>query len=120
MKYVMLVYQNEKAAKAASDEQMAASEARFNRFHEEIQASGHMLDGQRLRHSDTATSVKMREGGVLTTDGPYAETKEQLAGFYLMECEDLDEAIRIASRIPTAESGTIEIRPVYTRPPEDS
>lgn len=118
MKYVMLVYQDEKAAKAASEELLAASLERFNKFHQELAASGHMLDGTRLRHSDTATSVRVREGETLTTDGPFIETKEQLAGFYLMECADLDEAISIAARIPSAESGTIEIRPVH--PMEDA
>jgi hypothetical protein len=113
MKYVMLVYQNERAAKAASEQEMAASVERFNRFHQEVMQSGHMLDAQRLHHSDMATTVRLREGKTLTTDGPYAETKEQLGGFYLFECEDLDEAIGIAARIPTAESGHIEIRPVF-------
>lgn len=118
MKYVMLIYQDEKAAKAASEELLAASLERYNQFHEEIAASDHLVDGIRLRHSDTATSVRLREGEVLTTDGPYVETKEQLAGFYLMECADLDEAISLAARIPTAESGVVEIRPVH--PSEDA
>lgn len=113
MKYVLLVYQNEKAAKAATDEEMAASLARFEAFHEEAGASGQLQQGTRLHHSDTATTVRLREGQILTTDGPYAETKEQLGGFYLAECEDLDEAIELAARVPTAESGHIEIRPVY-------
>lgn len=118
MKYVMLVYQDEGAAKAASEQLLAESLERFNKFHEEVAASGHLLDGTRLRHSDTATSVKVREGETLTTDGPFIETKEQLAGFYLMDCVDLDEAISIAARIPTAASGAIEIRPVH--PMEDA
>ncbi len=120
MKYVMLVYQDERSAKAASDEQMAGSVARFKDFHEEVAASGHMQAATRLRHSDTATTVRLREGEILTTDGPYAETKEQLGGFYLMECADLDEAIELAARIPTAESGFIEIRPVYVDQQEES
>lgn len=114
MKYTMLVYQDEKAAKAASEEQLAASLARFNAFHEEVTQSGHLLDAQRLHHSDLATTVRLREGKTLTTDGPYAETKEQLGGFYIFDCEDLDEAIEIAARIPTAESGHIEIRPLFS------
>lgn len=114
MKYVMLVYQDEAAAKAATEEQMAQSLARFEQFQEDVTTSRHLLDAQRLRHSDTATTVRVREGKTLTTDGPYAETKEQLGGFYLFECDDLAEAITIAARIPTAESGFIEIRPVFT------
>lgn len=113
MKYVMLVYQDEKASKAASPEVMATSLERFNAFHQEVIASGHLKDAQRLRHSDMATSVRVREGKTLSTDGPYAETKEQLGGFYLFECADLDEAIALAARIPTAEAGVIEIRPVF-------
>lgn len=113
MKYVMLVYQDEAAAKAATEEQMAASVAKYNAFHEEIMPTGKMLDGRRLRHSDAATTVRVREGKTLTTDGPFAETKERLAGFYLFECEDLDDAIEIAARIPTAVSGSIEIRPLH-------
>lgn len=114
MQYVMMVYQDEQSAKAASQESLAASLERFNQFHQQVMASGEMQDGFRLRHSDQATTVRVRESKTLTTDGPYAETKEQLGGFYIMECKDLDHAIEIASRIPTAESGYIEIRPVHT------
>jgi hypothetical protein len=113
MKYVMLVFQDEAAAKAASEEQMAASLEKFNAFHTEIGATGKLLDGVRLRHSDAATTVRVREDQILTTDGPFAETKERLAGFYLFQCDDLDEAIEIAAQIPTAVSGSIEIRPVH-------
>jgi hypothetical protein len=113
MLYVMLVYQDEKASKAASDEAMAASVERFNAFHEEVMQSGHLVEAQRLHHSDRATTVNVREGKTLAIDGPYAETKEQLGGFYIFECSDLDEAIEIAARIPTAKSGHIEIRPVF-------
>jgi hypothetical protein len=114
MNYVMMVYQYEAASKAATEEEMAASVARFEKFHGEVAASGHLVDAQRLQHSDTATTVRVREGETLATDGPYAETKEQLGGFYVFECADLDEAIGIAARIPTSESGFIEIRPVFT------
>jgi hypothetical protein len=116
MKYAMFVYQDERSAKTATEEQMAASVARFDNFHQEVMESGHLQDAQRLRHSDMATTVRVRDGKTLTTDGPYAETKEQLGGFYIFECEDLDEAIGIAARIPTAESGYIEIRPVFEAP----
>lgn len=116
MKYVLFVYQDEAAAKAASKETLAASLERFNQFHQEIIESGHMLDAQRLQHSDRATTVKVRGGEVLATDGPYAETKEQLGGFYLIEADDLEAAIDIAARVPTAEAGHIEIRPVFVPP----
>jgi hypothetical protein len=113
MKYVMLVYQNEQRAKAATEQEMAESVALYNAFHEQVAASGQMVDGTRLRHSDTATTVSVRQGKTITTDGPFAETKEQLGGFYLMDCTDLDEAIEVAARISGALSGRIEIRPVY-------
>jgi hypothetical protein len=118
MQYVLLVYQNEAAAKSATEEEMAQSLSRFEAFHEQAMASGQMLDGTRLRHSDTATTVTVEKGKTLTTDGPYAETKEQLGGFYLVECADLDEAIKLAARVPSADGGHIEIRPVFTGPAE--
>jgi hypothetical protein len=116
MRYVLFVYQDEAVSKAASQADMADSLERFNRFHQEIIESQHMLDSQRLQHSDSATTVKVRGGNVLTTDGPYAETKEQLGGFYLIEAADLEEAIEIAARVPTAEAGYVEIRPVFVPP----
>ena len=118
MKFVLFVYQDEAVAKAATQAEMGASLERFNRFHQEIIESEHLLDAQRLQHSDNATTIKVRGGEVMTTDGPYAETKEQLGGFYLIEANDLQEAIEIAARIPTAESGHIEVRPVFVPPSE--
>lgn len=116
MKYVVLVYQDEKRARAASDEEMARSVEAFNKFHEEFGESGVLQSGQRLSHSDAATTVRVREGKTLITDGPFAETKEHLAGFYLIEVENLDDAIEFASNVPTAKSGSIEIRPVFAGP----
>jgi hypothetical protein len=81
-------------------------------FGDFISRSGHRLGGEALEPTHTATTVRVREGKVMTTDGPFAETKEQLAGFYLLEAKDLDEAVQVASRIPPARLGTIEIRPV--------
>lgn len=116
MKYVVLVYQDEAHAKAASEEQMARSVEAFNRFHEKYAETGIIQDGQRLRHSDTATTVRVRKGSKLITDGPFAETKEHLAGFYLIEADNLDDAIEFAADVPTSQSGSIEIRPVYEAP----
>lgn len=118
MQYVVLVYQDEARAKAASGEQMARSVEAFNRFHEEFGERGFIQDAHRLRHSDTATTVRIREGKSLITDGPFAETKEHLAGFYLIEVENLDDAIEFASNVPTAQSGSIEIRPLFTPQPD--
>ena len=78
-------------------------------------ARGVLLGGERLRPSTTASTVKVRDGGVVIADGPFAETKEQIAGFYLIECADLDEAIEVASQVPAAAYGTIEVRPVWER-----
>jgi hypothetical protein len=116
MLYAMLIYQDEAAAKAASEADMQASVELFRLFQEKMTDAGLVQGGQRLRHTDTATSVRVRDGKTLIIDGPYAETKEQLAGFYLMECADLDQAIEVAAQIPTATEGVIEIRPVFTNP----
>ena len=75
-----------------------------------------MLAGEALQPTDTATSVRVRDGSTLVTDGPFAETKEALGGFYLLECKDLDEAIEMAAKIPGAKQGTIEVRPIWQLP----
>lgn len=116
MLYAMLIYQDEAAAKAATQAEMEESVALFKVFQDRMDEAGYVQGGQRLRHSDTATSIRVRDGKTLVTDGPYAETKETLAGFYLMECPDLDQAIEVAAQIPTAVSGVIEVRPVFTNP----
>jgi hypothetical protein len=82
-------------------------------FQDEMQARGVLLARERLRPTTLSTSVRVRDGGLVVADGPFAETKEQIAGFYIVECEDLDEAIEIASRNPGARYGTIEVRPVW-------
>ena len=111
MKYVCLVYGDEKAMQALPDEECLA-------YSEEIGASGHRLGGEALQPVETAMTIRVRGGNVSTTDGPFAETKEQLAGFYLIEARDLNEAIRIASRIPPARIGSIEVRPVRQLAPQ--
>jgi hypothetical protein len=82
-------------------------------FGEEMGARGVLQGGERLRPTTDATTVRVRDGEVLTSDGPFAETKEQMGGFYLVDCADLDEAIEIASKIPGAKFGSIEVRPVW-------
>jgi hypothetical protein len=82
-------------------------------FTDEMRVRGVWRDEARLRPSDTATTVRVREGEVVVGDGPFAETKEQIGGFYLIECGDLDEAIEIAAKIPSARRGAIEVRPVW-------
>ena len=105
MKYLCLVYLDEKRLGEVDDNECANCA-------DGLRASGHMLAGEALRSVETATTVRVRNGRVSVTDGPFAETKEQLAGFYLIEARDLNEAMAVASRIPPAKLGSIEIRPV--------
>lgn len=105
MKYVCLVYLDEQQPGAVPDRECKA-------FGDEIRARGQFLGGEALHPTHTATVVRVRNGVTTLTDGPFAETKEQLAGFYLIDATDLNQAIRIASRIPPARIGSIEVRPV--------
>lgn len=105
MKYVCLVYGDEAAMRTIRD-------AECMEFGGVLQADGKRLGGEALHPVDTARTVRVREGRVSVTDGPFAETKEQLAGFYLIDAQDLDDAIQVASRIPPARIGSVEVRPV--------
>src|SRR5688500_2503269 len=105
MKYLCLVYGEENALQRMDD-------AHCLEFDESIRTSGHCVASEALESVTTATTVRVRNGKVLRTDGPFAETKEVLAGFYLVEARDQEEAVRIASRIPPVEVGSIEIRPI--------
>jgi hypothetical protein len=87
--------------------------ADYMTYTESIQKSGHYLGGNALQPTHTATTVRSRGGKVSTTDGPFAETKEQLGGYYLIEAKDLNDAIQVASRIPSAKFGSIEVRPIH-------
>lgn len=113
MQYLLMIYQHEEETPPASApaEAGATSLAEYERFNETYGARGVLRGGAELQPTGTATSVRVRNGDVLLTDGPFAETKEQLAGYYVIECETLDDAIEIAAAIPGARSGTIEIRP---------
>src|ERR1700730_4881271 len=113
MRYTLLIYQDEEAL--ISEAERSARFSAFTAFQEDMGSRGVLLGGERLRPTTTATTVQVRKGDVVIADGPFAETKEQIAGFYLVECEDLDEAIEVASRIPTADQDTIEVRPVWER-----
>ncbi|MDX1437837.1 MAG: YciI family protein [Anaerolineales bacterium] len=112
MRYMMLVYGEEFDLEDFPPEVLKASLAQFNAFHEEMARRGAMLAADRLQPSGTATTVKVRDGRVLTTDGPFADTKEQLGGIYVFEAQDLDEALEIAAKIPAAAAGSIEVRPI--------
>jgi hypothetical protein len=118
MRYACLVYLKESEITALSQGEWDALNNECMAFGETIVASGHRLGGEALEPTHTATTVRVRNGIVTTTDGPFAETKEQLAGFYAIEAKDLDEAIGVASRIPPARYGSIEIRPLRTLVPQ--
>ncbi len=109
MKYMMLVYLADEAMTDAEREHCYVESAKLA---QDLSACGKYLDASPLHHVSTATSVQVREGKRLVTDGPFAETREQLGGYYLIDARDLDEAIEIAEKIPPAKYGTIEIRPV--------
>lgn len=113
MKYVCLVHFTPEALSSLSDEEKRTLDARSLAYDEELAASGHLVAAEALQSPDSAVLVKVRAGKVSTTDGPFAETKEQLGGFILIDARDLNEAIRIASGIPIAALGTIEVRPIY-------
>jgi hypothetical protein len=105
MKYLCLVYLDEKRLHELPDEDCVA-------YDTSIRKSGHCIASEALQSVETATTVRVRNGRTAVTDGPFAETKEQLAGFYMIEAKDLNEAIQIASKIPPARIGCIEVRPV--------
>ncbi|MGH8993980.1 MAG: YciI family protein [Acidimicrobiia bacterium] len=87
--------------------------ADYNAFGEEMGRRGVLLGGERLRPTTDATTVQVRDGETITSDGPFAETKEQMGGYFMVDCKDLDEAIEVASKIPSAKRGTIEVRPIW-------
>ena len=109
MKYMLLVYLDEQAM---TDDERAHCYVESAELTQKLNATGQYLDASPLHSVATATSVRIRDGKRLVTDGPFAETREQLGGYYLIEAADLDEAIQIAERVPPARVGTIEIRPV--------
>jgi hypothetical protein len=112
MKYLALVYFEETEIAKLTQREWDDMNLHCLEFNDEIARSGHRLGGEALEPTHTATTVRVRNGKVQTVDGPFAETREQLAGFYFFEAKDLDEALAIAARIPPAKYGSIEVRPV--------
>ena len=117
MKYMLLIHQDEKAWEKLSESERTQIYGDYRQFTEQIMASGQFVAGDELHPTSSATSVRIRDGKQLVTDGPFAETREQLGGFYLIKANDLDEAIAVAARIPSAKTGTIEVRPVSEMTP---
>jgi hypothetical protein len=112
MQYLLMIYTNEAEYAKRDAATVEKVMAEYGAFTQSIIQSGNFKAGDRLRPTSTATTVRVRDGKLLTTDGPFAETREQLAGFYLLECADLDEATRWAAKVPGAASGSVEVRPV--------
>src|SRR6476659_5595587 len=112
MKYLCLIYDEEKKMAGMSKSEGEQFMGEYFAFTEGIRKSGHYIGGEALQPVQTATTVRIRNGKVSTTDGPFAETKEQLGGFYLINAKDLDDAIQVASKIPSARVGSVEVRPV--------
>jgi len=118
MKYMLLIYDNERAWDRLNEPEQRKVYSEYGQFTEDIKARRNFLAGAQLHPIATASSVRVRDGKTLVTDGPFAETHEQLGGYYLIEAKDLDEATKIASRVPSARFGTIEVRPVVDRSAE--
>ena len=112
MRYLCLIYDEEKKLAAMSKGESDAFMGEYFAFTEDIKKSGHYVGGNALQPVNSATSVRVRGGKMSTTDGPFAETKEQLGGYYLVQATDLNEAIQIAARCPGAQHGSVEVRPL--------
>lgn len=115
MRYLLMIYEVDRDGEVAR-EAMEADLARYAAFTQETRRRDAYRAGEALEPTNTATTVRIRDGKTFVTDGPFAETKEFLGGFYLLECRDLDEAIELAAMIPAAERGSVEIRPIWELP----
>ena len=113
MQYLLMIYVNEKEFDGQSAETLKRTFDEYNARSADMVASKVLVGGNRLQNSTTATTVRVRDGKVQMTDGPFAETREQLGGYYLVEAKDLDEAAKLAAKIPGARHGSIEIRPLH-------
>ena len=114
MQYMLLIYNSPNAWDSMSEEEQGKIFGEYGSYTEELQNSGKLVAGDALQPTSTATSVRVRDGETLTTDGPFAETKEVLGGYYLIDVETIDEALEWGAKIPGAKYGTIEVRPVVT------
>ena len=115
MQYLLMIYDSEAAWAKLSPADQAAMYQEYGQFTREITEKGKYVGGNQLQPIASATTVRVRDGKRVVTDGPFAETKEQLGGYYLVDAKDLDEAIAIAGRIPSARMGSIEVRPIVVR-----
>jgi hypothetical protein len=113
MQYLLMIYANEREHIAMGEAALTAMSQEYAEFTKSIIQSGNLKAGDRLRPVSTASTVRVRDGKVVTTDGPFAETREQLGGYYLVEAKNLDEALGMAARIPGARHGSVEVRPIW-------
>ena len=116
MRYLMLIYNAESAPEMHDENQRKTIVAEYGKLTAGLHERGQYRAGERLQPVATATTVRVRDGKTLSTDGPFAETREQLGGFYIIEAEHLDDAIAVAGKIPTARFGSIEVRPIWEMP----
>ncbi len=112
MRYLCLIYEDEKVSANMTEAEMGALFSEYMAFTEAIKKGGQHLGGEALQPIATATTVRVRNGKVSTTDGPFAETKEQLGGYYLINAKDLNDALQVAAKIPAARTGSVEVRPI--------
>jgi len=120
MKYMLLIYHDEPSWDAITEAERQQVYLEYRKLRDELTSSGKFITGSQLQPISTATSVRMRDGKELITDGPFAETHEQLGGYFLVEAANLDEATAIAARIPSARTGTVEVRPLVESAAEAS
>ena len=113
MRYLLLIYTSEQQDAQRTEEEQQANMDAYYAFTNEVREAGVMVGGEALHPTTAATTVRVRSGQTASTDGPFAETKEQLGGYYMLDCDNLDEAIKWAAKIPGAKDGCIEIRPVW-------
>jgi hypothetical protein len=112
MKYMLLIYHEEQSWDSVSEAERQQIYGEYRKLQEQLESRGQFVDGSELQPVTTATTVRVRDGKELVTDGPFAETHEQLGGYFLINAENLDEATSIAAQIPSARTGTVEIRPL--------
>ena len=117
MKYLLLIYETEKSMTGLSEAEQGKIFQEYMDYTSRIHKNGNYIAGEALQPIATATTVRVKNGKTLATDGPFAETREQLAGFYMVEAKDLDEAIALAAGIPASRTGSIEVRPIMPTPP---
>jgi hypothetical protein len=113
VKYLALIYASDADWSSLSDEDRESMYAQYRAFGEQAREQGALVDGAELQPSTTATTVRVRNDDPVVTDGPFAETKEQLGGYYVLDCESIDDAVALAAKIPGAQYGTIEVRPAH-------